>query len=172
MIEIQQKHSWDIIIRGVHWVVAGLFLANYFYTEPGYNAHVKVGWTILGLVLFRLTWGFTFARGPNRISSFVPTPSGLREHAQELVQRKANDGVGHNAFGSCAIFLMWFGLLSAAFTGWLQDTDWGFDNDVNEWHEFIVEALWILIIVHIAAVVLTSLWLRRNLIKQMIIGND
>lgn len=162
--------GWDVIIRGIHWIVAGLFLANYFYTEAGYEAHIRVGWTIFGLVLFRLAWGFTFAKGPNRIVNFVPTPTGIKEHAKELSTRQAHDQIGHNAFGSCAIFLMWFGLLSAAFTGWLQDTDWGFDNDVYEWHEFIVEALWILILVHVCAVILTSFWLRRNLIKQMIFG--
>lgn len=56
------------------------------------------------------------------------------------------------------------------FTGWFQDTDWGFDNDVADWHAWIVDALAILIVVHIAAVILSSLWLRKNLILAMITG--
>ncbi len=166
----EKKLGWDIITRLTHWVVAGLFLANYYYTDPGYNAHINVGWILMWLVLFRLAWGFTFAMGPNRIMNFIPTPKGLREHIQELKDRKAHDDVGHNAFGSCAVFLLWFGLLFAVFTGWCQDTDWGFENEVYEWHDFTVEYLWVLVIVHISAVVMTSLWLRINLIKQMIVG--
>ncbi|MBX2848721.1 MAG: cytochrome b/b6 domain-containing protein [Acidiferrobacterales bacterium] len=166
----KKNRGWDIVTRGTHWVVAGLFLTNYFYTEPGYRAHMNIGWIILGLVIFRIIWGVSFARGPNRITNFLPTPRGVKEHVVELKTRQAAEPVGHNAFGSFAIFLMWFGLLSAVFTGWLQDTDWGFDNDVYEWHEFLVEALWILVIIHISAVILTSLWLRRNLIKQMLNG--
>lgn len=170
MLKLTNRSGWDLVIRSVHWIVAGLFLTNYFYTDPGYNAHINVGWTIFGLVIFRIVWGFTFALGPNRISNFIPTFYGIKDHVNELQTRHSHEEVKHNAFGGCAIFLMWFGLLSAAFTGWLQDTDWGFDNDVNEWHEFIVESLWMLAIIHISAVVLTSIWLRRNLIKQMIFG--
>lgn len=166
-----KRSGWDYVTRGVHWIVAGLFLTNYFYTEPGYDAHINIGWIVLWLVLFRLAWGFTFARGPNKISNFLPTTRGFKEHYKELKERETPQHVGHNAFGSCAIFLMWFGLLSAVFTGWLQDTDWGWDNGVGDWHEFIVESIWILVVIHISAVVLTSLWLKRNLIKQMIFGN-
>ncbi len=160
--------GWDVVTRSIHWLVAVLFLANYFYTEEGYTVHMYVGWTIFGLVIFRIIWGFSYARGPNRITNFLPTPNSLKEHIKELKTRQAQEPIGHNAFGSCATFLMWFGLLSAVFTGWLQDTDWGFDNDVNEWHEFLVESLWILVIIHVSAVIVTSLWLRRNLIKQML----
>ena len=162
--------GWDKVIRGVHWIIAILFLTNYFFTEPGYEVHVKVGWTIFGLVIIRIIWGITLAKGPNRIWNFIPTLNGFKTHLTELKNRESIHPIGHNAFGSCAIFAMWFGLLAAAFTGWLQDTDWGFDNGVDDWHEFIVESLWILVIIHISAVLFTSIWLRRNLIKQMIIG--
>ena len=170
MSKQKSKTGWDLIVRSVHWMVAGLFLTNYFYTEPGYEAHVNIGWIIFGLVIFRIIWGCSLAKGPNRISNFLPSLSGFSEHIQELRYRKPSNLIGHNAVGSCAIFMMWFGLLSAAFTGWLQDTDWGFENDIYQWHELIVDGLWYLVVIHISAVILTSLWLRRNLIKQMING--
>ena len=170
---MNKPHStqgWDKIVRSIHWIVATLFIINYYFTEAGYTAHIRVGWTIFGLVIFRILWGITKARGPNHIRNFIPTINGIKEHLVELRNRESLHQVGHNACGSIVIFLMWFCLLTAAFTGWLQDTDWGFENDVYEWHEFFVESLWYLIVMHITAVILTSLWLRKNLIKQMILG--
>ena len=162
--------GWHWITRCTHWTIAILFFLNYFFTEPGYEVHIYIGWTIFGLVLLRVIWGTTFAKGPNHIKNFIPTKSGLKTHLSELKTRQAVDHIGHNAFGSFAIFLIWACLLAAAFTGWLQDTDWGFDNGVDDWHESIVDFLWILAVIHILAVIFTSIWLRRNLIKQMIVG--
>lgn len=163
-------NSWDPLVRIIHWSVAGLFIVNYFFTEHGYALHQNIGWAILGLVVVRILWGVTLARGPNRLTSFIPSLAGAREHLVELKSRSTPANTGHNAFGAVAIYLFWVGLIAAAVTGWLQDTDWGFERDVGDWHEWIVEALWILVIVHISAVVMTSLWLRKNLILQMIRG--
>ena len=163
-------HRWDSLVRLIHWSVAGLFLANYFYTDPGYHAHINIGWTIPGLVGLRLLWGLTFAKGPNHLRDFVPSLSAARHHIRDIKTRKPPQAVGHNPFGSCAIYLLWSGLAAAALTGWLQDTDWGFDNGVDIWHKQIVQWLFILIIAHVSAVILTSLWLRANLVRAMIVG--
>ncbi|MDM3872441.1 cytochrome b/b6 domain-containing protein [Porticoccus sp. W117] len=162
--------KWDIVVRVIHWSVAALFLTNYFYTEPGYDAHINIGWIILSLVGLRLLWGLTFAKGPNHLKDFLPRRRTAGEHLQHIKHRQQPNTVGHNPFGAIAIYLMWLGLASAAFTGWLQDTDWGFDNGVDIWHRRIVQWLFYLVIVHVSAVVLTSLWLRVNLIRAMVLG--
>ena len=164
------KAKWDPVVRLIHWAVAGLFLANYFYTDPGYDAHINIGWIILSLVGARLLWGLTLAKGPNHLGNFLPRPSKAREHLNHIRHRQTPNTVGHNPFGTIAIYLLWLGLASAAFTGWLQDTDWGFDNDVDIWHRRIVQWVFYLVIVHVSAVILTSLWLRVNLIRAMILG--
>lgn len=163
-------NKWDIFVRLIHWSVAGLFLANYYYTDPGYEAHTNVGWAILWLVGFRLLWGLTFAKGLNHLRNFLPTLSGAQHHINQLKTRQKPTTLGHNSFGSCAVYLLWLGLAAASFTGWLQDTDWGFDNGVDAWHRQAVDWLYILIIVHVCAVILTSLWLRVNLTRAMITG--
>ena len=63
---------------------------------------------------------------------------------------------------------MWSGLAAAVLSGWLQETDWGIEHDVDDWHSGIVETLFWLTLVHIAAVILTSWRLRRNLLRAMI----
>lgn len=162
--------SWDWLVRLVHWSVAGLFLYNYFWSSHGSIVHMNIGWTLMGLVITRLLWGL-FAKPPARLTSFFPTPQRIKTHVYELKQREQPANVGHNPFGAIAIFLMWFGLIFAAFTGWFMDTDWGFEHDVYEWHELTVELLFYLICVHVSAVVIMSFWLKRNLIRAMIVGS-
>ncbi|WP_448248826.1 cytochrome b/b6 domain-containing protein [Thalassotalea agariperforans] len=162
--------GWDWLVRLTHWSVAVLFLTNYYLTEKGSENHEYVGWTLLGLIVTRLLWGVTLAAGPNRLSAFVPNVTSVKQHFLELKTRKAEKGVGHNPFGAIAIYLMWAGLISCSLTGWGMDTDWGFENDVDQWHEFAVDFTFAIVCVHVSAVTLVSFWLRKNLIKAMVVN--
>ena len=159
---------WDCVVRVSHWSIGLLFYVNYFLTESGEWWHRKIGWAILALLAIRLIWGLSFARGPNRLRAFVPTVAGFREHWRDWRDRRPPATVGHNAFGALAVYVMWSGLAAAVLSGWLQETDWGIEHDVDDWHSGIVETLFWLTLVHIAAVILTSWRLRRNLLRAMI----
>ncbi len=168
---MKQPGGWDWLVRLSHWSIVVLFTLNYFFVSPDVYTHVQIGYAIATIVVVRILWGLTFARGPNRLGSFIPTPSGIRQHLHELKERKAPDAPQHNALGAIAIWLMWFGLLAVPTLGWLFDnTDWGYDNDLDRVHKQAGELLFYLICIHITAVVLTSLWLRRNFIKAMLVG--
>jgi cytochrome b len=168
---MRQPEGWDWLVRLAHWSVVVLFSLNYFFVSPDDYTHVQIGYSVAAVVVVRILWGFTFARGANRILNFVPTFRKIKTHLDELQQRQAPEKPGHNPLGAIAIWLMWFGLLAVPTTGWLFDnTDWGFDNDLDKLHKQLGEILFYLICIHIAAVVLTSLWLKRNLIKAMITG--
>ncbi len=158
-------------MRLSHWSVAILFSLNYFFISPDEYTHVQIGYAVAVIVTVRILWGFTFARGANRILGFIPTLSGFKEHVREIRERRAPNTPAHNAFGAIAIWLMWLGLIAVPTTGWLFDnTDWGFDNDLDRVHKRLGEILFYLVCLHVAAVLLTSLWLKRNLIKAMLIG--
>jgi cytochrome b len=161
--------GWDWLVRISHWSVAALFFTNYFFTEEGSEIHENVGWVLLGLIVARLMWGLSFAKGPNRLSAFVPNFASAKLHMDELKNRKAANHVGHNPFGAIAIYLLWLGLISCALTGWGMDTDWGFDNDVDQWHEIAVDFTFAVVCIHVSAVISVSLWLRKNLIRAMIL---
>lgn len=170
--------GWDWLVRISHWSVAVLFCLNYFFISPdAYSetfdvyTHVYIGYAIAMIVILRILWGFTFAKGHNRILSFFPTPKRLKTHVTELKTRETTDQPHHNAFGAVAIWFMWICLLAIVSAGWLYDnTDFGWDNDLDKLHKQLGDILFYVIILHVSAVVLTSLWLKRNLIKAMIIG--
>jgi cytochrome b len=168
---LKQANGWDWLVRLSHWSVAILFSLNYFFISPDEYTHVQVGYAVFTVVALRILWGFTFARGANRILNFMPSRSGMKQHLDELRTRQPPDQPHHNAFGAVAIWLMWIGLIAVPTTGWLYDnTDWGFDNDIDKLHKQLGQLLFYLVCIHIAAVVLTSVWLKRNLIKAMIVG--
>lgn len=160
--------GWDWLVRLTHWLVAALFLSNYYFTEKGSENHENVGWTVLVLIVLRFVWGSTLANGPNRLSAFVPTKAAVKKHIIELKTRKSNKVTGHNPFGAVAIYLLWLGLTASVLTGWGMDTDWGFENDVDQWHEFAVDFTFFMVCLHIVAVILVSIWLNKNLIRAMV----
>ena len=173
-----RKHGWDWLVRLTHWSVAVLFALNYFFISPDLYSdtfdvytHVYIGYGVAILVLLRILWGVTFAKGPNRMLSFIPTPARFKHHLVELKTRQAEDQPQHNPIGAIGIWFMWIMLLGIVSSGWLYDnTDWGWDNDLHKLHQQLGDILFYVVILHISAVILTSLWLRRNLIKAMIIG--
>ena len=187
---MSNKHlGWDYVIRLGHWLVALFFIANVYFIDPdGFisdhfssaflpdfiadaSLHEWLGWSILGILAIRLVWGVTFAKGPNHLSAFTPNVTDAKQHFQHLKAGVKQQNVGHNSLGAIAVYIMWASLVFIALTGWGQDTDWGFDNDVDQWHEFAVDAFIYFIGIHIVAVVVTSLRVKQSLIRAMFVGH-
>jgi len=50
---------WDIPTRFFHWGIAGCFLVSWLTRGDRYlDIHVFSGYLMIGLLLFRLLWGF------------------------------------------------------------------------------------------------------------------
>ena len=66
---------WDLPTRVFHWLMVICFAIAYFTASDDRLAmiHATAGFTILGLLLFRLLWGFAGSRYA-RFSSFVQGP--------------------------------------------------------------------------------------------------
>ncbi|AKH90086.1 cytochrome b/b6 domain-containing protein [Edwardsiella tarda] len=162
---------WDAVVRLTHWSVALGFLLNRLYlTVPGSLWHRGIGLTVAGLVLLRLLWGVTFARGPARLSAFIPTPHSLIQHLRELRSRTVPQTLHHNPLGAIGIWLTWLLLLSIALTGWGQGSALAWRWPLDLWHLWLIEALTAVVCVHVLAVIAMSVWLRRNLIAAMLPG--
>ena len=162
---------WDPIIRATHWLIAALFFANQFFTDPEENPHRYVGYAVLALLVLRLVWGITLARGPNRVTSFLPVKfRDLRTHLVEMRERRPPKHQGHNPLGAIAIMIIWMGLILQVFTGWSMDHAWADPFELDDIHELIGAALLWVVFVHIAAAGAMSLWQKRNLIRAMITG--
>jgi len=161
---------WDIPVRVFHWLLAGSFAGAYVVSESEQlrTLHMILGYTTLGLIAFRIVWGFVgspFAR----FSSFLFSPTDAIAYLRSLASSEKQHFVGHNPAGSYAIYaLLIFGVATGV-TGYLSLNETGGES-VEELHEFCAN-LWLgVVIVHIAGVLIGSWIHRENLIRAMITG--
>ena len=49
---------WDPLLRLFHWLLVLSFIIAWYSQEAHYEIHIGSGYSILGLVCFRLLWGF------------------------------------------------------------------------------------------------------------------
>ena len=161
---------WDIFVRLFHWSLAGLFVANAFFTNPERYVHHYVGYAIAALLSARLIWGF-IGTPHARFSDFLPSPRGLITQVKEMFSGSRRAHPGHSPLGALMIYNLLLTIAAIAVTGYMQTTVAYFGYDwVKELHETLVTWAEISIVVHVIAVVAESRRLRINLPKAMLDG--
>ncbi len=161
---------WDPMIRLFHWSLVAGFTVNAFVTDGEAKLHEWIGYSILGLLAFRLIWGFIGSRYA-RFSTFPPNLSAALGQIGEMRARTKNAHLGHSPLGALMIYNLLLTILAIGVTGWMMTTltFWGVDWVENA-HEALVTWAEISIVVHIAAVIAESLRLHVNLPKSMVTG--
>lgn len=161
---------WDIPTRIFHWLLVLCFVVAYLISESERWQlwHVTAGYTFGFLLCFRLGWGIMGTRYA-RFTEFVCGPKAVMRYLASLLTRHPAHYVGHNPAGAWAIVgMISLGLL-AVITGWASFNDYG--DWLGEVHEGIVNALLLIIGVHIAGVLASSLLHRENLVRAMVNGH-
>ncbi|MCA2010534.1 cytochrome b/b6 domain-containing protein [Cereibacter sphaeroides] len=161
---------WDPLVRLFHWSLVLTFAANALIIDPESALHHWVGYTVLGLVLFRLLWGFVGTRYA-RFSSFPPSPRAAMGQLTDMATGRNRVHVGHTPLGAFMIYNLLAALLALAGTGWMLTTDayWGVAW-VKEVHELLVHWVEVSVVAHIAAVLWESRRTGVNLPQAMISG--
>lgn len=161
---------WDAPVRVFHWLMVASFFAAYLTAESERwrLLHVTAGYTMAGLVVFRLLWGLVGTRHA-RFASFVRGPRAVVAYLKSLVARRPEHHVGHNPAGAIAIVAL-LGLTAlAAATGWSIYNEVG-PEALEELHEFAGNAMLLIVIVHVAGVVISSRLHHENLVRAMVTG--
>lgn len=162
---------WDGVVRTCHWLLVTAFVANYFIVEPGDLIHEIAGYGAAAIVLFRVCWGLRDT-GYASFATVDVSAQALRQHLNQLRQRRVPPDHGHNPFGWLMIFAVIVLFLALAVTGFMMqeiDAFWG--NQTLEWvHATLAHILYGAALIHVAAVVLTQWWGRVSLIRPMITG--
>lgn len=161
---------WDLPVRAFHWLLALSFAGAYLLsdTERLRDIHVMFGYTALGLVVFRVFWGFAGSRYA-RFRSFLHSPRETLDYLRSLPTGAARRYLGHNPAGSLAIWAIISLALMVGVSGWATYNDLG-GEDVGELHEFLSNAWLAVVAIHIAGVLASSLMHRENLPASMVTG--
>ena len=161
---------WDLPTRLFHWLLVASFLTAFVTSESERwrDVHVVAGYSVAGLIAFRLLWGFIGNRHA-RFADFVPTPTALLSYLRSLMSTRPQHFIGHNPAGAIAILLL-LGLgLAAAASGWAVYEDIG-GHTLEEVHEAASNGMMLLVGIHLAGVVVSSWLHRENLVRAMITG--
>jgi cytochrome b len=161
---------WDAPVRVFHWLMVLSFAGAYVTAESERwrLLHATFGYTMAGLVAFRLVWGLVGTRHA-RFASFVRGPSAVLRYLRSLVAGYPEHHAGHNPAGAIAIvgLLGLTTVLTAA--GWATFNELG-GEWIKEAHEAAANLMLALVGIHVAGVVLSS-WLHHdNLIGAMVTG--
>lgn len=161
---------WDFPTRIFHWTLAICF-AGAIITQDMESlrlVHNTCGYTMLGLVAFRIIWGVIGTRHA-RFSSFVPSPNRVFAYIKGLIMKKPIHTVGHNPLGALDVLLILSLVIGVATSGIALDS--GFAEELfEEVHEFLANLLLLVIGLHVFGVIFSSLTHKENLIKSMISG--
>lgn len=162
---------WDAPIRIFHWLMVLCFAGAYLTAESESLrfVHVTLGYTMAGLVGFRLVWGVAGSRYA-RFSNFIRGPAAIIRYLRSLISGHPERYVGHNPAGALAIVALLGATLLLVATGWANYNDIG-GNWAEELHEGAANTMLALVVIHVAAV-LASSWLHReNLVGAMLHGH-
>ena len=161
---------WDVPTRVFHWLLVLSFIGAFVTAESERyrDIHVVLGYTLLGLLAFRLLWGFVGTRYA-RFRSFLFSPGEVAAYVASLLKGKPAHYLGHNPAGSVAIWLLLALGISSGVTGVMLYQEIGGDV-LEELHEVLANAMLLVVLIHVAGVVVSSVLHRENLVRAMITG--
>lgn len=161
---------WDAPVRVFHWLMVASFAGAWLTAESEHwrLVHVTLGYTMAGLVLFRILWGLWGTRYA-KFSSFVRGPKAIARYAAGLLRGRHQPHTGHNPAGAVAIVALLGLTLLVTLTGWITYNDLA-GHWLEEAHQAAANVMLAIIGAHVAAVLWTSWRFRENLVGAMVTG--
>ena len=189
---------WDIAVRVFHWSLVVSFFVAWLSEDDFETLHVYAGYLVLGLISFRLVWGLVGSRYA-RFSSFVCGFDKVKAYLGSIIAGKPEHYLGHNPAGGLMIVIMLITLFAVSFSGLktyategkgplaqaeitLVSPAYAHDDERRhggkrpghkfweEVHELLANFMLLLVFVHVAGVVVSSLVHRENLVRAMVDG--
>lgn len=96
---------WDPLVRIFHWSLVISFTIGYLTGDEESSLHVYAGYTVLGLICFRVLWGLIGTRYA-RFSDFVYSPAKVIDHVKGLFSSNPRRYLGHNPVGGWMVITM------------------------------------------------------------------
>jgi len=174
-----KAYVWDIPTRLFHWSLVVLVVVAFVTAKIGGAAmvwHGRLGLAIIGLLVFRIVWGFvgsTYARFLN----FVRGPDAILTYL-----RGEWHGLGHNPLGALSVLAL-LGILTAqAATGLFANDDIAFEgyllpligselsSKITGIHLLLEKVLMALVALHVGVIMFYAHVKKHNLVKPMLDG--
>lgn len=161
---------WDAPVRVFHWLMVLCFAGAWLTSESErwQLLHITLGYTMAGLIAFRLLWGLLGTRYA-RFAQFVRGPQAVARYLRSLADARPQHHTGHNPAGALAIVLILLAGAALTASGWASYNEIG-GNWLEEVHEVLGNGMLLLVVVHVAGVLVSSRLHRENLARAMLTG--
>lgn len=170
---------WDLPVRLTHWSFAFLVPAMWWTAENSeWALHKRFGVTLLGLLLFRLLWGFLGTRTA-RFASFVKGPGAVLAY----LTGKGRHAIGHNPLGALSVLGLLSVMLIQVSTGLFAGDPYdGATGPLNalvkvstaaaltEWHEWFYWVILGFVALHLSAIMFYAGVKQNDLLGPMVSG--
>lgn len=176
---------WDLPTRLFHWALVVLVGVSIVTGNIGglreMEWHERSGLMILALLVFRLLWGLIGSRH-SRFADFVRGPRVVIGYARGLLAGRHTPAIGHNPLGGWSVVAMLSCLLLQAATGLFANDDiltegplarkvsHAVSDLLTGVHEINASLLYVLLAVHVAAVIYYGVVHKEALLRAMITG--
>ena len=174
---------WDISVRIFHWaLVLGMGFLWYSGEEGGNIMlwHMYIGYTLLGLVIYRLCWGL-YGSYYASFSTFLASPKTIFHYLKALQSAQPAHYLSHNPLGGWMALLLMILVAIQATTGLFSSDDILTEGPLYSWvssatastltgiHKLNFNLLLLCAGLHIGAVLIHRLK-GENLVKPMLTG--
>jgi len=174
---------WDAPTRLFHWLLVGLIGFSWWSARAHeMDWHRLSGISVLGLLVFRLIWGFV-GGSTARFARFVRSPIAVLAYLGRSPAAAVRKG--HNPLGGYSVMTMLLLLVTQVGTGlFTTDTDGlesgplsylvDFDQSrvAAKIHKLSFDGIEILVALHVLAILFYLVLRRRNLVWPMVIGSE
>lgn len=180
----EKRLVWDLPTRLFHWLLALDILGLYLTASPGdpiIEWHFRLGYVALGLIAFRIVWGFIGPRHA-RFSTFLAGPGRTISYLRGIFRRDSVATPGHNPVGAIMVVVMILMVGLQAVSGLFVSDDIIFAGPYNgavssetanlmaKIHHQNFDILQWVILLHVLAVLFYLFYKRQNLIGAMFSG--
>jgi cytochrome b len=161
---------WDVPTRVFHWLLVFSFAGAWITAESERwrLLHVTLGYTMAGLLVFRVIWGLVGTRHA-RFGDFVRGPRAVVRYLRAMLRGRPEHHIGHNPAGALAILALLLLGAGVVASGWAAYNQVG-GEWLEEAHEIASTLMLLVVGVHVAGVLLASRLHRENLVRAMITG--
>ena len=178
----RKRLIWDLPVRIFHWLLVICIMAQWITAElleDAMQLHFYIGYFTLGLVIFRILWGF-FGPTHARFSQFLRGPTAIIHYSKQM--HRSTHTVGHNPLGAVMVVTMLAVLLLQAVSGLFASDDVLYTGPYTDavsqtWQDFwnathhtLFNGILALIAFHLLAVCWHQLLLKHNIIGPMLHG--
>ena len=180
----EKRLVWDLPLRLFHWLLVASMVASYVTAKfiDDRQWHFYVGYWTIGLLVFRILWGF-FGPRHARFSSFIRSPSAIWLYVKGMFQSGTAPSIGHNPVGGLMVLLMLVLMSIQSVTGlfttdaviWagpynpsVSESTASFLSTVHNWNFNVIIAA---VILHVAAILFYAFYKKQNLVGPMLNGH-